>query len=86
MVFLVQSLPTYSVTSIVTMMKSITAREIFMKCPQVKKQLWGGEFWGDGYYASTVGKHGDEGMIARYVKEQDKEYLQLHQNLQLSLF
>ncbi|TRT98471.1 MAG: IS200/IS605 family transposase, partial [Microcystis aeruginosa Ma_AC_P_19900807_S300] len=26
------------------------------------------------------------GMIARYVKEQDKEYLQLHQNLQLSLF
>jgi putative transposase len=42
--------------------------------------LWGGEFWSDGYYASTVGKHGDEGMIARYVKEQDKEYLQLHQN------
>ncbi|NCT45074.1 MAG: IS200/IS605 family transposase, partial [Microcystis aeruginosa G11-09] len=40
----------------------------------------------DGYYASTVGKHGDEGMIARYVKEQDKEYLQLHQNLQLTIF
>ncbi len=84
--FLVQSVPTYSVTRIVTMIKSITAREIFKKCPQVKKQLWGGEFWSDGYYASTVGKHGDEGMIARYVKEQDKEYLQLHQNLQLSLF
>ena len=84
--FLVQSVPTYSVTRIVRMIKSITAREIFKKCPQVKKQLWGGEFWSDGYYASTVGKHGDEGMIARYVKEQDKEYLQLHQNLQLSLF
>ncbi len=84
--FLVQSVPTYSVTRIVTMIKSITGREIFKKCPQVKKQLWGGEFWSDGYYASTVGKHGDEGMIARYVKEQDKEYLQLHQNLQLSLF
>ncbi len=43
--FLVQSVPTYSVTRIVTMIKSITAREIFKKCPQVKKQLWGGEFW-----------------------------------------
>ena len=26
--------------------------------PQVKKRLWGGEFWSDGYFASTVGKHG----------------------------
>jgi putative transposase len=66
--FLVQSVPTYSVTKIVTMVKSLTAREIFRRCPQVKKQLWGGEFWSDGYFASTVGKHGDETMIGRYVK------------------
>ena len=43
--FLVQSVPRYSVTKIVTMLKSITAREIFKRCPQVKKRLWGGEFW-----------------------------------------
>ncbi|MBS0236052.1 MAG: IS200/IS605 family transposase [Proteobacteria bacterium] len=67
---LVQSVPTYSVTKLVTLIKSITAREIFRRCPQVKKQLWGGEFWSDGYFASTVGKHGDEGKIARYVKAQ----------------
>ena len=42
--FLVQSVPTYSVTKIVTMIKSLTAREIFKRCPYVKKQLWGGEF------------------------------------------
>ena len=84
--FLVQSVPTYSVTKIVRMIKSITAREVFKRVPEVKKQLWGGEFWSDGYFASTVGKHGDEGMIARYVKEQGKEYLKLHQNFQLSLF
>jgi REP element-mobilizing transposase RayT len=54
--FLVQSVPTYSVTKIVRMVKSLTAREIFRRCPQVKKQLWGGEFWTDGYFASTVGK------------------------------
>ena len=66
--FLVQSVPTYSVTKLVTMIKSLTAREVFKRCPQVKKQLWGGEFWSDGFFASTVGKHGDEQMISRYVK------------------
>ena len=43
--FLVQSVPTYSVTKIVRLVKSITAREIFRRCPEVKKQMWGGEFW-----------------------------------------
>lgn len=68
--FLVQSVPTYSVTKLVRLIKSITARELFRRCPDVKKQLWGGEFWSDGYFSSTVGKHGDENMIASYVKNQ----------------
>jgi len=37
--FLIQSVPTYSVTKLVTMIKSLTAREVFKKCPHVKKQL-----------------------------------------------
>ena len=56
--FLVQSVPTYTVTKIVTMIKSITAKQVFIRYPEVKKQLWGGEFWTDGYFASTVGRHG----------------------------
>jgi len=84
--FLVQSVPTYSVTKLVTMIKSLTAREVFKRCPQVKQKLWGGEFWSDGYFASMVGKHGDEGMITRYVKNQGKEYLKLHRDEQLALF
>jgi putative transposase len=84
--FLVQSVPTYSVSKIVKMLKSITAREILKECPEVKKQLWGGEFWSDGYFAATVGKHGDERMISSYVKEQGREYLRLHRDDQLSLF
>ena len=81
--FLVQSVPMYSVTKIVTMVKSLTAREIFRRCPHVKKQLWGGEFWTDGYFASTVGKHGDENKIANYVKNQGKEYYKLHEDKRL---
>ena len=84
--FLVQSVPTYSVTKLVTMIKSLTAREIFKRCPQVKKQLWGGEFWTDGYFASTVGKHGNEEMVGNYVKKQGIEYSQLHSDHQLVLF
>ncbi len=84
--FLVQSVPTYSVTKIVRMVKSLTAREMFRRCPEVKKQLWGGEFWTDGYFASTVGKHGDETMIGQYVQNQGKQYQKLHSDYQLALF
>jgi len=72
--FLIQSIPTYSVTQLVTVLKSITAKEIFKRCPEVKEQLWGGEFWSDGYFASTVGKHGDEEMIQNYVQQQGQAY------------
>ncbi len=68
--FLVQSVPAYSVTKLVTLIKSITAREVFRLCPHVKKQLWGREFWTDGYFVSTVGRHGDEDTIRNYVKKQ----------------
>ena len=84
--FLVQSVPTYTITKIVTIIKSITAREIFKRCPEVKKKLWGGEFWTDGYFASTVGKHGDENMIAKYVKNQGKEYTNIYKGKQLEMF
>ena len=84
--FLVQSVPTYSVTKVVTMIKSLTAREVFKRCSQVKKQLWGGEFWSDGYFASTVGKHGNEDTIGNYVRNQGKEYQKLHEDRQLALF
>ena len=84
--FLVQAVPTYSVSRLVTVIKSITAREIFRRCPQVKRQLWGGEFWTDGYFAGTVGKHGNETVIGNYVRGQGHEYQQLHVDAQLALF
>ena len=85
--FLVQSVPTYSPTKIITMIKSLTAREVFARVPQVKKQLWGGEFWSDGYYVSTVGQHATEDVIKLYVKNQglENQYVQLHEQ-QLKLF
>ena len=78
--FFVQSVPTYSPTKIVTIIKSLTAREVFKRVPSVKKQLWGGEFWTDGYYIGTVGQNATEAVIKEYVKKQGQEqhYKQLH--------
>jgi len=61
---------------------------IFQKHPEVKKQLWGGEFWSDGYFVNTVSKFGDETSITKYVKNQgqEKEYKKLHEDRQLRLF
>ena len=86
--FLVQSVPLYSVTKIVTVIKSITARETFRLHPEVKRQLWGGEFWSDGYFVNTVSKYGDENSISKYVREQgiEKEYKILLKDTQLALF
>ena len=84
--FLIQSIPTYTPTKIARVVKSITAREIFARVPEVKQELWGGEFWSDGYYISTIGKHVSEKAVTTYVKNQGKEqeYIKFHQG-QLAL-
>ena len=43
--------------------KSITARKILEGNPEVKKALWGRNFWTDRYYVGTVGEHGNEEVI-----------------------
>lgn len=86
--FLVQSVPKYSSTRIVTTIKSLIARGIFEKHPEVKKKLWGGEFWTDGYFVNTVSKFGNEKTISNYVKKQgiDTEYKKLHECYQLAIW
>ena len=84
-----QSVPSYSPTKIVQIIKSLTAREIFHRVPTVKQRWWGGELWSKGYFISPVGRHGNEEVIRQYVKKQGSEnvYKQLHrQDVQLELF
>jgi REP element-mobilizing transposase RayT len=86
--FLIQSVPMYSAKKVIQTVKSITAREVFDQVEGVKKKLWGGEFWTDGYYVSTVGQKGSEETIRKYVQEQgiEKEYKRIHYDEQLKLF
>ena len=75
--FLVQSVPVLPVTKLVTTIKSITAKEIFIRHKEVKKILWGGNLWTSGYYANTVGHHATEQAIQKYIANQGS-YERLH--------
>lgn len=71
--FLVQSVPRMSVSKIVRTVKSVTAKELFRRHPEVKQLLWGGNFWTSGFYANTVGQYTNEEVIRKYIESQDKE-------------
>ena len=85
--FLVQSVPSYSPTKIVRTIKSITARQIRGRHPEVRELLWGGKFWSEGYFIATVGRHASEDVIQRYVEHQgEQEHYRRFDKQQLSLF
>ena len=75
--------PKYSGSEVVGMFKSITARELFTQYPLLKKDLWGGEFWSDGFYFATVSERGNWHVVEQYVASQGKTRAELRQ---LSLF
>ena len=83
--FLIQSVPMMSPQKVVQITKSITAKEIFRKHPEVRQKLWGGQFWTSGYYMNTVGQYGNEQVIKNYVAQQGKEYHRIFRG-QLELF
>ena len=70
--FLCKFLPKYSGGQVIRLIKSITAREVFNKVPEIKSELWGGEFWTDGYYFATVSGIGDKKVIEKYIEGQGR--------------
>lgn len=80
--FLIQTVPNISITQLVKTVKSITARELYQRNPELKKQMWGGAIWTSGYYVNTVSKKGSEATITMYVKNQkiEKEYRLVHKD------
>ena len=67
--------PRYSPARIVQIIKSISAKMVFKQFPEVKKELWGGEFWSDGYFVRSVGDKVTSEVIRRYIKYQQQEQL-----------
>ncbi|MCX6789629.1 MAG: IS200/IS605 family transposase [Candidatus Gribaldobacteria bacterium] len=70
---LLRFLPTYSAGQVIKVVKSLTAKAIFTQLPEIKKDLWGGEFWTDGYYVATISGRGNKKVIENYIKNQGRE-------------
>lgn len=85
--FLVLSVPTMTVSEITRTIKSILAKHLFHRHPEIEAKLWGGNFWTNGFYANTVGQYANEDVIRKYVESQgkQKEYKKVYDG-QLTLF
>lgn len=79
-IFLYSQCQTYSPAQIAKIVKSIIAKEVFSRCSEVKKKLWGGNFRSLGYYVTTVSEHENEEVIGNYVRNQGDEYKKLFRN------
>ncbi len=73
--------PRYSIAKVVGILKSISASQVFAEFPEIKRQLWAGELWEDGYFARTVGDKVTAEVIRRYIRHHKAE-----QGRQLKLF
>ncbi len=65
--------PSQSPAKLVQTIKSISAREMFKKYPDIKKYLWGGALWAIGYYVRTVSDGPIDKVIKKYVDKQEEE-------------
>ena len=59
--------PRYSVSKVVGILKSISGSKIFKEFPRIKKKLWGGHLWEQGYFFRTVGEQVTEDVIRKYI-------------------
>ena len=65
--------PKYAIGQTVNLYKSTTAKHLFKRHPELRKELWGGEFWTDAYYAATVGERGNWKVVEQYIANQGKK-------------
>jgi REP element-mobilizing transposase RayT len=73
--------PRYAPARVVQILKSISARELFARFPRLRRRLWGGQLWEDGYFVRSVGDAVTAEIIRRYIRYQKNP-----QNVQLRLF
>ena len=59
--------PATSVADAIKILKGSTARKLFVKFPELKKQLCGGHLWSPSYYVGTAGNVSSE-TIQKYIE------------------
>jgi putative transposase len=67
--------PKYAPAEVVRTIKSISAKTMFREFPEIKKSLWGGELWNDGYFVRSVGDKVTAEVIRNYIRYQHDEQI-----------
>jgi putative transposase len=70
---LVEVPPRYSPSEVVQVIKSISARELFKKFPKIKRLMWSGKIWNEGYFVRSIGDKVTAEVIKKYIRYQKQE-------------
>lgn len=73
--------PKLSISTLMGVLKRRSAIRLYNRFPHIRKKLWSNHFWARGYFADTV--RGNEVIIRRYVRHQDKVDQELDQQMEL---
>lgn len=65
----IQLPPSISTAKAVQFLKGISSKIVRAELPEIKKFLWGSDFWADGYFSETVGYCSEENIL-NYVRNQ----------------
>ena len=69
----IEAPPAYAPAQVVQILKSISAREVFKKFPKLRKAMWSGMIWSDGYFVRSVGDKVTADVIRKYIQYQKHE-------------
>jgi putative transposase len=69
----IEAPPGYAPAQVVQIMKSISAREVFKRFPKMRRAMWSGMIWGDGYFVRSVGDKVTADVIRKYIQYQKQE-------------
>ncbi len=58
---------------LVQVLKSISAREVFKRFREMRREMWFGKIWSDGYFVRSVGDKVTADVIRRYIQYQKQE-------------
>ena len=67
--------PKYAPGRVVQIIKSVSAKMMFREFPEIRKKLWGGELWNDGYFVRSVGDKVTAEVIRKYIRYQHDEQI-----------
>lgn len=69
---LVDCKPQLRLSDAIKILKGNTARWLFWKYPEIKRQLWGGHLWNPSYFVATVSERTLD-QVKHYIDSQKKK-------------